>query len=30
MLGHIYEETTKYMKTEGKDVRKKKDSSLRL
>lgn len=24
MLGHIYEETTKYMKTEGKDVRKKK------
>lgn len=24
MLGHIYEETTKYMKNEGKDVRKKK------
>ena len=24
MLGHIYEETTKYMKIEGKDVRKKK------
>ena len=24
MLGYIYEETTKYMKNEGKDVRKKK------